>query len=126
VAHRLPALERQREMLTVVPCSIKDAQRYVLRYHRHNGAVTVARFALACADETGLIHGVAIVGLPDGRHSDDGWTAEVKRVCTSGYKNACSILYAASWKAAKAMGYRRLITYTLPDESQASLKAVGW
>lgn len=40
--------------------------------------------------------------------------------------NACSMLYATAWKAAKALGYRRLITYTLPEEGGASLRASGW
>ena len=43
-----------------------------------------------------------------------------------GTKNACSMLYGAAWRAAKALGYRRLITYTLPAEGGASLKASGW
>jgi hypothetical protein len=36
------------------------------------------------------------------------------------------MLYSASWKAAKALGYKRLITYTLPEEGGASLKASNW
>ena len=112
--------------LHIVPCTLDQANAIVNRWHRHNKAPWIARFALACADETGQIHGVSIVGTPDGYNSVDGFTAEVKRVATDGIKNACSILYAASWQAARAMGYQRLITYTLPSESQSSLKAVGW
>ena len=47
------------------------------------------------------------------RHLDDGWTLEVYRLCTDGSRNACSMLYAAAWRAARAMGYKRLITYIL-------------
>lgn len=112
--------------LYIVPCTLKQANRFVAMHHRHNGPVTMARFSLACADNSGVIHGVAIVGTPEGYNSADGWTIEVKRVATDGTHNACSILYAASWNAAKAMGYRKAITYTLPTESQSSLKAVGW
>ena len=32
----------------------------------------------------------------------------------------------ASVRAAAALGWRRLVTYTLPSESGASLKAAGW
>lgn len=70
--------------------------------------------------------GVAIVGRPVARHLDNGWTAEVTRVCTDETRNACSILYAASWRAARAMGYRRMVTYTTKAESGASLRAAGW
>jgi len=40
--------------------------------------------------------------------------------------NANSMLYGAIWKAAKAMGYLRCITYTQADETGSSLRAVGW
>lgn len=36
------------------------------------------------------------------------------------------MLYAAAWRAAKAMGYRRMGTYILDTEDGASLKAAGW
>src|SRR5256885_16380595 len=55
---------------------------------------------------------VAAVGRPVARHLDDGLTLEVTRVATDSTPSACSILYAAAWQAAKALGYRRLITYT--------------
>lgn len=72
------------------------------------------------------VRGVAIVGRPVARNSDNGWTLEVNRVCTDGARNACSMLYGAAWRAAKALGYRRLVTYTLPAEGGASLRAAGW
>ncbi len=72
------------------------------------------------------MRGVAIVGRPCSTHLDDGLTLEVRRVATDGCPNACSFLYGAAWKAARAIGYKRLVTYTLPDEGGASLHAVGW
>lgn len=36
------------------------------------------------------------------------------------------MLYGAAWRAAKAMGYQRAITYTQADETGASLRAAGW
>jgi hypothetical protein len=57
---------------------------------------------------------------------DDGQTVEVTRLATDGAHNACSMLYAAAWRAAKALGYTRLITYTQSGESGASLRAAGW
>lgn len=72
------------------------------------------------------ICGVAIVGRPIARRLDDGHTLEVTRCCTDGTKNACSMLYAAAARAAKAMGYDRIITYTLESEDGASLRASGW
>lgn len=57
---------------------------------------------------------------------DDGWTLEVSRVATDGTKNACSMLYRSSWRAAIALGFRRLVTYTLPEEGGASLRGAGF
>lgn len=70
--------------------------------------------------------GVATAGRPIARHFDDGLTLEVNRTCTDGTRNVNSLLYGAIWRAAKAMGYRRCITYTQADESGASLRAAGW
>lgn len=67
-----------------------------------------------------------MVGRPVSRNRDDGITAEVTRLCTNGTQNACSMLYAAAWRTAKAMGYKRIITYILESESGISLKASGW
>ena len=72
------------------------------------------------------IRGVAIVEPPRARHLNDGWTAEVTRVCTDGAPNACSMLYGACWRAVKALGYTKLITYTLAEEGGASLRGAGW
>ena len=90
-----------------------------------NRATAGHKFSIGCAKDGELV-GVAIVGRPVSRYLDDGWTLEVNRLCTTGEKNACSILYAASARAAKAMGYRKIITYTLDSESGSSLRAAGW
>ena len=70
--------------------------------------------------------GVVIAGRPVSRHLDDGHTLEVTRLCTTGERNACSMLYSAAARAAKAMGYRKIITYTLDTEDGASIRAAGW
>jgi hypothetical protein len=69
--------------------------------------------------------GVAIAGRPVARRLDDGKTLEVLRVCSDGTRNACSFLYSRVAQIARLMGYTRIITYTLADESGASLRAVG-
>lgn len=94
-------------------------------HHRHHRPVPGAKFCIAAA-AAGAVVGVAIVGRPVARNSDNGWSLEVNRCCTDGTRNACSFLYGAAWKAAKALGYRRLITYTLPAEGGASLRGAGW
>jgi len=113
-------------MLYIVPCSLDEANEFVKQHHRHHGKVQGCKFAHAVADEEGKIRGVAITGRPVTRGLDDGWTLEVTRLCTDGTKNACSMLYAAAWRTARSLGYRRLVTYILNSESGVSLKAAGW
>jgi hypothetical protein len=112
-------------MLTVVPCTLEDANAFVERLHRHHKPVPGAKFSIAVANDSGVV-GVAIVGRPVARMADDGWTLEVNRCCTDGTRNACSMLYRSAWRAARALGYRKVITYTLPEEGGASLRGAGF
>jgi hypothetical protein len=113
--------------LELIPVTFREANSYVENFHRHCGSVRGAKFAIGVTDGNGLV-GVVIVGRPLSRHLDDGVTAEVTRVCTqdSGPKNVCSMLYSAAWRAWRAMGGKKIITYTLQVESGASVKAAGW
>lgn len=114
-------------MIDIVPITLAEANAFVKKHHRHHRPTVGHKFSIAVADvETGEIVGVAIVGRPVSRHLDDGWTAEVLRLCTDGTKNACSKLYSASWRAARAMGYKKMVTYILESEDGTSLKAAGW
>lgn len=111
--------------MKIRPIDLKSANAFVLKNHRHNGKVLVHRFSIAVYDGERLC-GVAIVGNPTARKLDDGKTVEVKRVCTDGTKNACSILYGRCARIAKEMGWEKIITYTLESEGGASLRASGW
>ncbi len=112
-------------MLELVPITLKEANFFVEQHHRHHKPVTGHKFSIAASDGEKIV-GVAIVGRPVSRYLDDGWTLEVNRLCTDGTKNACSFLYSAAWRAAKNMGYKKLITYILQSENGASLRASGW
>ena len=113
-------------MLTVTPIDFAEANAFVSEYHRHHKPMPGCKFCVAVSDKDGKVRGVAMIGRPVARMSDDGLTLEVNRVCTDGARNACSMLYGAAWRSAKALGYRRLITYTLPSEGGASLRAAGY
>lgn len=112
--------------IQITPISLAEANAFVSANHRHHKPVPGAKFCIAVSDDAAVVRGVAIIGRPVARGLDDGWTLEVNRCCTDGAANACSMLYGAAWRAAKAMGFRRLVTYTLPVEGGASLRAVGW
>jgi hypothetical protein len=112
-------------VLELVPLNLGEARAFVDQVHRHHKAPLSGLFAIGAARE-GEVVGVVIIGRPVARGNADTWTAEVTRLASDGSKNACSFLYAAAWRAARAMGYRRLITYTLQSEPGTSLIAAGW
>lgn len=112
-------------MLRIVPIFQGEAFLFITRYHRHHRKPVGSIFQIAVMDETKIV-GVAVVGRPSARASQDGFTAEVTRLCTDGTPNACSMLYSACWRAARELGYMRLITYILSTEPGTSLHASGW
>ena len=116
--------ERQRELR---PVTLKEANAYVKAHHRHHDTVTGCRFSEGLYRMDGknpTLIGVAICGGPVSRFLDDGQTLEINRLCVEETEdNACSMLYGACCRIAKAMGYKKVITYILESESGASLKA---
>jgi hypothetical protein len=112
--------------LHIVPVRFRDASDYVAMWHRHHAPPLSHKFSIGVADEDGTLRGVAIVGRPVARHLDNGLTLEVTRTATDGTRNANSLLYGAAWRATRALGYTRLITYTQQDETGSSLRGAGW
>jgi hypothetical protein len=109
-----------------VPISLHTAKAFVKMWHRHHAPPEGAKFWIGAASSDKVLRAVAIGGRPGARNFDDGQTIEVTRVASDGYKNACSLLYAACRDAAWALGYTRVVTYTQEGESGASLKAAGY
>jgi hypothetical protein len=112
--------------LSIVPLTLAEANGFVAGNHRHHAPVRGHKFSLGVAAPCGRLVGVAIVGRPSARRLQDGRTLEVTRVATDGTPNACSAAYSAARRAANALGYSRLITYTLKTESGRSIVAAGW
>lgn len=112
-------------MLYIEHIELKQANDFVINHHRHHKSVVGHKFSLGCYSDNTLV-GVAIVGRPIARRIDQYDTVEVLRLCTDGTKNACSKLYSACRRAAKELGYRRIITYILETEPGISLIASGW
>ncbi|PZG24525.1 hypothetical protein C1I98_35495 [Spongiactinospora gelatinilytica] len=112
--------------MVIVPLAIRTARAFVAWQHRHLGPPPGAMFAIGVTTPDTTLVGVAIIGRPTARAFDDGFTAEVTRLATDGTPNACSALLGAAWRAARAMGYRRLITYTRAREPGTSLHAAGY
>src|SRR5262245_60588112 len=107
--------------LRIVPVTLEMANDFVRKRHRHNKPVVGYKFAVGVEAKTRVLDGpewvlcgVAIVGRPVARLLDDGKAAEITRLCTDGTRNACSMLYGAARRAARALGHDPIYTYTLP------------
>lgn len=111
--------------LELQPIEWEEACVFIDGVHRHHKKPVGWKFGIAVNNGNKVV-GVATVGRPVARPLDNGVTLEVNRVATDGTKNACSFLYGASWRAAKSLGYKRLVTYTLNTEPGTSLIAAGW
>jgi len=115
--------------LVVVPITLREANDFVQNFHRHSGrtARDGGKFAIGATYDAQLV-GVAIVGNPISATFMDGFTGEVLRTCAhpDAPRNTNSFLYGACWRVWRAMGGRRLVTYTLRKESGASLRGAGW
>lgn len=111
--------------LIIVPIHFREACQFITQYHRHHAAPPGYKFAVAVQANNTIV-GVAMTGRPVSRYLDDHFTLEVTRCCTNGIPNGCSLLYGACRRAAKALGYRQIITYILATEPGTSLRAAGW
>jgi hypothetical protein len=108
------------------PITQRAARAFVDQHHRHHKAPRGDVFRIGLEDNDQIV-GVIMVGRPVARHLQDGYTLEINRTCIlDGYKNACSMLLGAAARAGKALGYHRIITYTLCIEPGTSLRAAGF
>ncbi len=112
-------------MLDVVPLTLAQANELVVRLSRHHGPAWGHRWSIGVQADGRLV-GAAVAGRPVSRILDDGRTVEVTRLVSDGTPNACSCLLGAMVRIARAMGYEKVITYTLQTEGGASLRAAGW
>jgi hypothetical protein len=112
--------------LSLVPMDFTTAASFVGMWHRHHRPPIGHKFSVGCADESGILRGIVMVGRPVARHFDDGSTLEVTRTATDGTPNANSMLYGAAARVTFGLGYTRLITYTQEGESGSSLRAANW
>lgn len=113
-------------VITVRYASRSEANEAVKRWHSHHKPVKAHYFA-AQAIVDGQCVGAVIVGRPIAPALCDGETCEVVRLACDGQTpNAASMLLGAAWRAAKAIGFTRCVSYTRKDELGTCYKAAGW
>lgn len=111
--------------LRIAPCTVKAASRFVREWHRHLPEIQGGLFAAACETASGEVVAVGIAGNPPRAWQGTGRLV-ISRVAASAGGNACGMLYGALSRAADALGYREVWTYTLPHESGKTLKGSGF
>lgn len=111
--------------MKIVPVELKEANQFILSLHRHHKPVQGHRFSIGVEKEGKLV-GVACIGRPVARLTNQKEVLEVTRLCTDGTRNACSALYSAAARIGKEMGYKKIQTFILDEEPGVSLKASGW
>ena len=113
--------------LRIVPVELSEANALVKQWHRHHKEAQGHRFSIGAYDtKRGELVGAAIIGRPVARLVNWRTTVEIVRLVSDGTKNACSILYAASARVARELGYEKIQTYILDTETGVSLLASGW
>lgn len=122
--------EHGYKSLRLRPWTVKraDALAFVAKTHRRRPKVQGAMWCVSVRDGAEIV-GVALVGWPArAQSSDEIDTLCVLRVAVKPVvaKNACSMLYGACWRAARAMGADSMVTFTDLDEPGTSLRAAGW
>jgi len=128
-------MTKRSALMWVKPITLRKANDFVQAHHRHNRRTSRDGGKFAIAAEAGMgsdLVGVAIVGNPLSatymNKERYGHVAEVLRTCTStdAPRGTVSFLYGACTRICREMGYDNLISYTLTDESGASLRGAGW
>jgi hypothetical protein len=110
----------------IVPINLREASAFIDANHRHNSAPRGMRFAVGLIDDDGELIGVGVAGRPLSRVLDPMSVIEINRTCTTGEPNANSMIYGALRRAAKALGYTKVITYSQVNENGSSLRAAGF
>ncbi len=115
--------------LRLRPWTVKReaALDFVRQVHRCLPKVQGAMWCVSVREGSEIV-GVALVGWPSQEQTNDeiDHLRVLRCAVKEGYKNACSMLYGACWKAARAMGCTNMDTFTNLDEPGTSLIAAGW
>lgn len=117
--------------LLLRPITVKrqGAIGFIAATHRRLPRVQGGMWAACVREaESQRVVGVVLVGWPSRVQTNE--LCEHLRVLRCavepGVPNACSMLYGAAWRAARALGAVRMDTFTHLDEPGTSLRAAGW
>lgn len=117
----------------IASCTVKAACKQIAAWHRHLPKLQGGLFAARVLGPDGQCCAVAVFGNPSRVWQNTGRGVITRVAAKEDLPDvgehaapACTMLYGALCRAAKALGYREAWTYTLPEESGRSLKAAGF
>lgn len=114
--------------MRIVPLTLREANDFVERWHRHSARTSNdgGKYAIGLENDGQLV-GVAIVGRPIARLLQVEGAAELLRLCTSpnAPKGAGSKLYSRAKRIWQLMGGTTIHTYTLTKESGETMRGAG-
>jgi hypothetical protein len=110
------------------PLTRSEARGAVAAFHSHHKPHVQQILSIGYEREDGLITCACVVERPKARTMCDGVTWEVSRLAIGpeAPSYAASRLLGAVTRAAKALGIRRMISYTRADEPGTCYKASNW
>lgn len=112
---------------------LREAASFIALHHRHHKPSQGGIVALGMWEGDRLI-GVGVIGRPVSKELQSKGHCEIVRSCirdgvagTGDHANcAASALLGRLRRAAAALGFTTMVTYTLPEESGSSLAGAGW
>lgn len=117
------------------PVNLVNAQSFIEKHHRHSEPLKRHMWTIGAktlGDWAGLqrwhLMGIATVDRCSSAWSKRRDRLEIRRLCVTedAPANTCSFLLGHTKRAAWALGYEALVTYTQPHESGSSLKGAGF
>lgn len=115
----------RQESLYLVPVTLQQANDFASKHIKDYRPVPLDRFCIGCG-AGGKLVGVIIVGYPKDSELNDAQTLVVLHICATGGRIAYEMLYGAAARAAKALGYWRIIVFQPVNVSSSALRAAGW
>lgn len=122
----LPLVKNFYDRFEVVPVGLEIANSFVRGHHSYMSRVHRCKYSLGLTFDKELV-GVIICNVPSSPHYDDGRTLEILRCAIAvGWPHAASKLIGQACRVARAMGYKKVITWCDAAKSGTSYVATNF
>ena len=88
--------------MKVISLTLKNAMSYLASHARHYETDAEPLFAIGITSEDDRLCGAVVIGEKNG-------DAKLSHIYSAGEYQGYTLLYGAAWRAAKALGYERMV-----------------